>query len=221
MTFSLFSDDDEIQNTVAIPVRVEKGKIRLRNGMRLPRMVEGAEGVLIAHKSAVLSLAPQETVEICPAGTELLVSVRAESVPTELQEHLFRDLEHWPDSVANLLCITESEWVVVNQLSFVPITLGEALCMELSASSTGTLRKAACNIPALGSEAISINQAYTFVSEKFEPHRAAHTGNVFDSVFVKTKLGWKPLEFERKRLNAEYESQCKEREYKAKRRPDK
>ena len=68
---------------------------------------------------------------------------------------------------------------------FVPFWLAEDLDLELR----GTRRPALCDCPCdIGDGSLetarpsSVNQAYTRLSEKHEPSRRSHTGNVFDKV---------------------------------------
>ena len=210
MDFSLGADDGKPVRTVAIPVKVEKGRLRMLDGSPLPKLAEEAQGVLMMADDAVILSAPDRVVTVCPGGAELLAGVRFDKVPKEQLIHLFDgDPADWPEPTAHVVASPEARRLVVRNQSFVSVLLAEPLLLELSASSTGTLSQAKCYIPALKREAISVNQAYTYLSEAFEPHRAAHTGNVFDVVFIKTKSGWAPLEAERKRLNAEYEKRCR------------
>ena len=57
-----------------------------------------------------------------------------------------------------------------------------------------TLGDCNCGIPALSREAISLNHAYSLISEVFEPHRKGHGGNVFKKVFYEYGAAIAPLD---------------------------
>lgn len=59
-----------------------------------------------------------------------------------------------------------------------------------------------CSVPA----AISLNHAFTVLSERYETHRVSHTGNVYSRVFYKESNGlWYPLDDLRRGVQAEAE----------------
>ena len=57
--------------------------------------------------------------------------------------------------------------------------LREDLKLRLRGAKPATLEDATCWIPSRPEEAKSLNHAYRLVSEKFEPQRLSHSGNVF------------------------------------------
>lgn len=70
----------------------------------------------------------------------------------------------------------------------------------LRGTKTANLKKCKCDIPSLDLEVNSINQAYTKISEKYEPSRASHAGNVFRKVFYRDGKKWIKLDDKRQQL---------------------
>lgn len=76
------------------------------------------------------------------------------------------------------------------------------LCLALEGVEPRTLESSGVFLPAeLNVDpAISVNHAFTKLSELYEPWRKAHTGNIYDRVFYKEDDGyWDPLDDLRKR----------------------
>lgn len=69
------------------------------------------------------------------------------------------------------------------QYKFAIIELREEIKLRYRGTKEPQLSKCKCYIPALEKEAISLNQAYTLLSQEFQKHRNAHTGNVFSHIF--------------------------------------
>jgi hypothetical protein len=69
---------------------------------------------------------------------------------------------------------------------FIPFILEEPLELRLRGTKPAQLMGCKCSIAALGPEFIadSVNQAYTRISEKYEPWRKSHTGDVFQKVYL-------------------------------------
>ena len=154
-----------------IPVKVENGKLLLRSGAPLPDFHENAEGELRIAASDLID--PQQIplfLEECSkpflsAHSSLVAEVKREGVPEPLRKHL----------------------VGIKQagryLTGVPFTITADLEIILIAGKNGRLKDCPCHIPSLDRVAASINEAYTRISEAYEPARRSHTGNVFSKVF--------------------------------------
>ena len=61
-----------------------------------------------------------------------------------------------------------------------------------------SLKSCKISIPFLKKEAISLNHAYSILSEAFEKSRRAHSGNVFNKIYYKRNDRWNPLDILRK-----------------------
>lgn len=90
----------------------------------------------------------------------------------------------------------------------VKVRLQETLHLEIRGTSKPRLLNCRCHIPALEKHekqfADSLNEAYTHISEIFEPTRRSHTGNIFSLCVVKLPTGWTLLDDLRAVCEAEY-----------------
>lgn len=80
-----------------------------------------------------------------------------------------------------------------NNNVFVKVVLLEPLRLLCRGSKKAILMETKCKILSLNKEASSINNAYTLISEQFEPRRS-HTGNVFTKCYYQKQSIWFPLE---------------------------
>jgi hypothetical protein len=90
---------------------------------------------------------------------------------------------------------------------FVKVEILEPLFLLIRGSKKSNLLPAKCNILCLDIEAASLNNAYTIVSEQFEPHRRSHTGNIFTKGYYEGENVWFPLENLRNIEEAKFEEQ--------------
>lgn len=155
------------------------------DGSPLPELRIGAVGELFISSADVVDdevadrLAEPSRLPLLPAGTELVVGVRA-IFTDDFSQALGSDgpLAYWDGRV-------------------VAIRLEEPLELEVRAGAQAKLRPCQCSSPALdGEEAVSLNHAFTLLSERYETDRISHTGNVFKRVFHydATVRRWRPLE---------------------------
>jgi hypothetical protein len=165
---------DPLEKTVLIPVKIVEGKVEFFYGGPLPVLKEGVVGDLRVPRYAVLDeavlekLEMGETVEIIPAGGRLgaLINIK-DSISDEIRKYLI-----------------EPKGIFDGQGQLIEIVLQEPLRLRLRGTKRGELCECRCTISALpGQEAISINQAYTLISIKYETHRRSHSGNVFEKVY--------------------------------------
>jgi hypothetical protein len=182
---------DSLDGMVRIPVSIRNGTVELRGGGALPRLRDGEDASLFVPRGAVISsdieshLTQDSEVELVPAKVELLAHVVHES-----NDPRVRRLD-----IASPFETTSP--------GYVSIILQEPLWLRFRGSRSPTLKPCRCWIPALGQERASLNEAYTRISEEFEPRRRSHTGNVFKKVFI-CRTGvptdwkdWAPLESKR------------------------
>jgi hypothetical protein len=76
------------------------------------------------------------------------------------------------------------------------IILEEPLELTFRGTKKPVLKDCRCTLPSLKTKARSLNEAYTKLSEKFEPHRRGHGGNVFQKVLYLPpgQHNWQPLD---------------------------
>jgi hypothetical protein len=159
-------------------------------------MVDGSRAELIVDASAIQDqyliklLQTDQSIDLIAPPASVLIAVKPARLPAELQRRVYdRDLR-------------------LRQLggTYVEVVLDEPLRMRLSGAKRGAFSGGACLIPALDQRrAISLNQAFTFISEVFEPDRQSHVGNAFRSGlwFNDEAGGWSTLEA----LRVAYEEQ--------------
>lgn len=171
---------DPFGKTVKIPIKIVKGCPCLELGERLPELAEGTLGDLIVPAYAFKEpkecarFLEEESALFLNKGDILVAQIDSRHVPKELAKAVNHDCKG----------------VCGAGVAFV-------LCAEQEILTRGTknaaLKKCECSIPALEKKAVSINHAYSLISQAFEPHRVSHTGNVFAKVFFKKGEIWKPL----------------------------
>ena len=186
---------DKEAKTIRVPVKVVGGRLTYFYGGDLPKLKEGIVGDLVIPafgveaKEVRQKLLAVRNVPLLPASTVLLVRISDQSIPKILKSHICREML---DGAKDTPCVD--------------IVLQEPLAMLWRGSKPGSLRPASCEIPALRRlQAGSVNQAYRFVSEAFEPHRRSHSGNVFQEVFVQRGHAWHPLNELRSRTEHDLE----------------
>ena len=192
---NLWSDQEK---TVRIPVRIRThGRIDYFYGGALPKMREGTIGDLvvpersITEKREVCRLQQDQVVQFLPSGTVVKFAVNGSHAPAELKQHL--------EEVATL---------GIKKPHTVPVTLDKkALALRLRGTKPATLGRVTCWIPSLEIRAQSLNHAYRLISEKFEPRRVSHSGNVFELGYCKQSDRWVSLDTLRKTVSARFEMQ--------------
>ena len=168
-----------------LPFRVGEAGLESLDGSPIPELRTGAVGELLISSADVVDdevadlLAAPLRVPLLPPGTELLVGVRA-TFTDDFSQALGSDgpLEFWDGRV-------------------VPIRLEDPLELEVRRGAAAKLRPCQCSSPALGGQqAVSMNHAFTLLSERYETDWISHTGNVFKRVFHydATVRRWRPLE---------------------------
>ena len=186
---------DPSEKKVLIPIKIVNGKIEYLYGGALPELEDGIIGELLVPRYAILDnkvrelLDKEEVVELLPSGSSLraLVTIR-NGISPEQKNYLVPAMK-----------IQQTGWLV-------EVVLLEALRLKLRGTKKGELMDCKCRIPALSNrEAISVNQAYTLISEKFEPSRKSHSGNVFTKVYCHDSKGeWQQLDELRGKAESKY-----------------
>ena len=154
-----------------IPIVVKNGLLVLRNGEPLPGFCDDAKGELriaandLSDPARAREFLAETTKPFLPAHTHLAAEVKRDGVPSALQ----KELVNFNGGGRYLTCV--------------PFTVTQNLSIVLTVGKKGRLEDCICYIPSLKLEADSINEAYTRISEAFEPGRRSHAGNVFSKVF--------------------------------------
>lgn len=159
----------EREKAIRIPVRVGKnGKIEYFYGEALPVIAEGTIGDLvvpawsISEEKEALRLQQEHIVQLLASGSVVMLVVDHRSTPDDLRKHLKKGIRRR------------------SRVSMgVEVILREHLMLRLRGTKPASLQHATCCIPSLKQDAKSLNHAYRLVSEKFEPQRLSHSGNVF------------------------------------------
>jgi hypothetical protein len=174
---------------IHIPLVVKDGKLVIRSSKdELPQFIEGAfaelrvNATMFLDQKEVENFIKDQTTKFLPKGTMVVAEVKRSGVPADLVTHLIK--------------LNKSAWGV-------PFELNEDLKITLTSGKKGRLEVCECLIPCLGKLITkSINEAYTRISEKFEPERRSHTGNVFSKVYVGEKTGYLPLGKQRRKFES-------------------
>jgi hypothetical protein len=157
---------------VEIPVVVRNGKVEFLYGV-LPHLKEEINGSLFIpaygfqNPKDVERFSQTETVEILPAKTTLRAPMKLRLGSAALGDA--RDEE---------------------------IILEEPLRLKFRGTKKPVLKDCRCKLPSLKTTVKSVNEAYTRLSEKYEPHRRSHGGNVFQKVLFlpQDQHLWQPLD---------------------------
>ncbi len=212
---------------VRVPVILVDGQWEFFYGGKVP-VREGAFGELHVDKGSIVdneflsSLKRKNAYKILGAGTELLVALTVKSEP-KLKDELNDNLLP-PNSHGTVL----SGHYYLSRLSqdtqFVKIRIagptdrqknhdpGETggVWLQLEGFQAKGLTSSMVNVPPEVSKAPadSLNHAFTLLSEKYEPWRKSHTGNIYARIFYQeTNQRWYPLDVLRNAAMAEDEHQ--------------
>lgn len=192
----------EHQKTVVIPVVWKEGKWEPSYGGEMPEIREGTTADLtlsagaLKDENEIKRLSFEKVVEILPAGSLLWARMsrahyrgeRKKGVPKGFHSRREERLE---------------------EAVLVPFFLDEPLKLLLRGTKPAQLTPCKCYAEDLPSESelLSVNQAYTRLSERFETTRRSHSGNVFTKVcFTDEENYILPLDFLRKKELRKFEN---------------
>lgn len=171
---------------INIPIEVKSnGQVFFLDGQQLD-LVGDTAGDLIIDQSALKSdvwmsfVTNSEKTEVLAKGTTLLVAL-GPGISDDYQYKFSKE-----ECVAPAI-----------GKSFVPIVLKEPLRITTQGLKS-FLEPVVCYIQSLNKTAMSVNHAYTLLSEHFEKNRRSHTGSVFKLVYYRSENCWMPLEKLRK-----------------------
>ena len=177
--------------TISVPVRVrEDGRVEFYYGGNLPKMQEGTIGILQVPKDSFTDYEgvdghqDDRLEQFLEPKSVVMFAINGKDTPEKLKKYL-RHARTVGINVPNVVHVVEVE------LGASPLNL------RISGANRARLQPVECWIPALKTNAKSLNHAYRLVSEQFEPTRISHTGNVFEVGFCKPRNAWISLESHR------------------------
>lgn len=161
---------------VVIPVRVRDGKLVPFYGGDMPKLREGwvmdvvTEADAFEDTTEIGRFDLQNEVVIVKAQTELFAVIST-------RRH---DGQKQPPRAPKL----QADPPLPSEAILVPFVIKEDLKLRLRGTRPAELVPCRCDVPVPEIEAPeSVNQAYTRLSEYYEPWRRSHTGNVFEKVY--------------------------------------
>lgn len=185
---------DPTEKTVLIPVRFTDKGWKLLSGGDVPALKAGSIADLIVPQSALMDKADakaftdESMVSILPKDSKLWALISKKHGVTGPDDSKLKDIPTKPADI-------EGQF-------YVGFSLKEELRLRLRGTKSANLETCGCELPGFSPdvEAESINQAYTRLSEKYEPLRKSHSGNVFQKVWYESKANGKllPLDVLRK-----------------------
>ena len=124
-------------------------------------------------------LSGQRSIPFLKAGSSILFGVSPAMIGDNPPSGLLR-----PDRPK----ILSGDW-------FVEVQLNADLYLQVRGDQETRLSSCSCTILALNEEALSLNHAFTLISEAYETKRRSHSGNVFDrGYFVQASGSWQSLD---------------------------
>jgi hypothetical protein len=158
------------QPRVVIPVTVSGKRFAFAFGDRMPALVDGSQAEVVVAPEAVADkyvlklLQTEQIIELLDPGVSVLIAMRPEKISDELRSRAYGPDRHLSESGGH----------------YIEVVLSCPLRLRLSGAKRAAFSGGSCTIPALdGRQAISLNQAFTFISEVFESDRQSHVGNAF------------------------------------------
>ncbi len=182
---------------VVIPVTIRCGEIVPFYGGEMPKLRDGAVMDLITEEAAFLIPAEIERFqqesfpEVLPTGSEMFAVI---AFRNQDFIHQAKDLSVFPPPGG--------------VKAMVPFWLLEPLRLHLRGTRKAELLSCECDLGIEGQpHPASINEAYTRLSERYEPWRRSHTGNVFTKVYFREggSSTARPLDHLRQAMEADAE----------------
>lgn len=197
---TLNSDTDK---RVLIPVEWKSGKWQPLDGSEMPVLAEGTLADLTVPHHAFIQprdisrFSTETVVEILPAGSYLWALISTNHGVSGLGDPLLKGLP--------------ARHAAENSSFLVRFSIKEPLNLRLRGTKPAQLEPCPCQLPGFPEDLDvgSINQAYTRLSERYEPRRKSHAGNVFQQVLFETTPGGPVRPLDDLRLKAVIESEKK------------
>jgi hypothetical protein len=165
---------DPLSATVRIGARWHGGCLAPLDERPLPEIQDGTLIEIVLPAWAVTNIKEREELTsrrmlaMLPADSRVFLGLSPPAVP-EKDHEKFIHLEK---------AVTAASYLLAE------VVLIEPLEMALDGSQRATLEPCRCQISLLNMEAKSLNHALTLLSQRFEPERISHSGNVFRQGFT-------------------------------------
>lgn len=169
-----FLKPDPFAATVRIGARWRCGSLSTLDDRPLPEIQDGTFIELVLPAWAVTNVKEREklttrrTLDILSADSRVFLGLSPKAVAKEERKRFFH-LQKAVPAASYLLA---------------EVVLSEALRIVVDGSQRATLEPCRCKISLLNVEANSLNHALTLLSQRFEPDRLSHSGNVFRQGFT-------------------------------------
>lgn len=184
------------QRQIRVPVRFrEDGTLHYFYGGLVPDVEPGTIGELVIPEASLTDPADVRRVkcgylvEFVPVGAAVRFAVDAGDAPAELVQHVEKG----------------SPLPSADKPHAVAVEMREPAMLRLRAGKPATLEDARCWIPSLGVDADGLSEAYRLVSERFEPNRLSHSGNVFRLGYCRLDKTWCRLDDLRREHEATFD----------------
>lgn len=167
---------DKTSKTVHIPVRVKDGDIEYfyeDNTSFLKQISDGTIMEIIVpeyalkDKELAKKLSKENEVLILSKGTVLLADMNVKTVTNDMKPFIKTSKGFMPSYGFEIKLLEDQRLI-------------------LRGSKKAKLTSCKCEIPFLKEDAISLNHAYSLLSQKVEISRSSHSGNVFEKLFYET-----------------------------------
>jgi hypothetical protein len=172
------------EKTLRIGVRFDGTGFVLLDGQPLPKLALGAVAELalspesIADQSARSMFSMERDIPFLGKGSVVMFGVS----PKMLGEF-----------TAGL--INAKDLRIASDYRFIPTELQDPLFLRVRGDQEASLLDCDCHIPSLKLETVSLNHAFTRISEAYETLRRSHSGNVFDRAYALDKaIKWRNLD---------------------------
>jgi len=199
--------DNSWTEKVTLPIKRVLGKWEFLYGGDIP-VKEGSIGELTLSTQDITDdkfkqrVTQEVIVRILNEGTELCVAL------SDRSENSRRHLGRWPEKIPDQLPpgTTRIERVTLGpvkkkktdkQLDLTEVDGKGGLWLKVKGLERCELQGSTVLMPEGFAEAsaISLNHAFTLLSERYETHRLSHTGNVYERFFYEESDGrWYPLD---------------------------
>ena len=166
---------DSKAKTVVIPVEIKNGTINYLYDGPLPEIAENTVGELVVpewaikDKEVVGFLSEEWRIEIFPENTTFYVELKPSGT----------------DRANFLKKLQMADRHPSDPRRFAQVMTKVPLYLILRASKRPKLANVECHVPLLKADAISLNHAYTLLSQEFEKDRKSHVSNVFNTVYFR------------------------------------
>jgi hypothetical protein len=196
---------DSNLKTIVIPIQISNGTVNYFYDGPFPKIAENTVGELIIPESAVEDketvkfFTEERTIEIFPMETTFYVELKPSGTDNK-----------------SFVSLPIRDRVKSDPRKFSVVIIKEPLNLVLRASKRPRLDVVRCNIPALDSDATSLNHAYTLLSQEFERDRISHVSNVFNTVYFQHPYdkGYYPLDDIRSDRDLLYDRTLKKYDFK-------